>query len=40
MDMVFPDWKNGYFVAYLRRVFAWGGFRAVNDGYVSAFRLN
>jgi hypothetical protein len=25
-DVVFQDWKNDYFVAYLRRVFAWGGF--------------
>jgi hypothetical protein len=25
-DVVFPDWKGDYFVAYLRRVFAWGGF--------------
>ena len=25
-DMIFPDWKGDYFVAYLRRVFAWGGF--------------
>jgi hypothetical protein len=25
-DVVFQDWKSDYFVAYLRRVFAWGGF--------------
>ena len=25
-DVVFQDWKGDYFVAYLRRVFAWGGF--------------
>jgi len=25
-DTVFQDWQNGYFVTYLRRVFAWGGF--------------
>src|SRR5262249_3002390 len=23
-DLVFQDWENGYFVNYLRRVFAWG----------------
>jgi hypothetical protein len=25
-DVVFGDWKKGFFVEYLRRVFAWGGF--------------
>ena len=25
-DPVFGDWKKGFFVEYLRRVFAWGGF--------------
>jgi len=25
-DTVFADWRNEYFVAYLRRVFKWGGF--------------
>jgi hypothetical protein len=25
-DVIFQDWKSDYFVAYLRRVFAWGGF--------------
>ena len=25
-DVVFQDWKSDYFVAYLRRAFAWGGF--------------
>lgn len=25
-DVVFQDWESGYFVTYLRRVFAWGGF--------------
>lgn len=25
-DTIFADWQNGYFVAYLRRVFKWGGF--------------
>src|SRR5262249_41836248 len=25
-DVVFQDWQNGYFVPYLRRVFAWAGF--------------
>jgi hypothetical protein len=25
-DLVFGDWKKGFFVEYLRRVFAWGGF--------------
>ena len=25
-DTVFADWHNDYFVAYLRRVFKWGGF--------------
>ncbi len=25
-DTIFRDWRNGYFVAYLRRVFKWGGF--------------
>lgn len=25
-DTIFKDWRNDYFVAYLRRVFKWGGF--------------
>src|SRR5258708_4448556 len=25
-DTIFRDWRNDYFVAYLRRVFKWGGF--------------
>jgi hypothetical protein len=25
-DTTFKDWRNDYFVAYLRRVFKWGGF--------------
>jgi hypothetical protein len=25
-DTIFADWQNDYFVAYLRRVFKWGGF--------------
>jgi hypothetical protein len=25
-DTLFKDWRNDYFVAYLRRVFKWGGF--------------
>ncbi len=25
-DTRFRDWRNDYFVAYLRRVFKWGGF--------------
>jgi hypothetical protein len=25
-DSAFVDWKKGFFVEYLRRVFAWGGF--------------
>ena len=25
-DVIFGDWKQGFFVEYLRRAFAWGGF--------------
>jgi hypothetical protein len=25
-DAIFRDWRNDYFVPYLRRVFQWGGF--------------
>jgi hypothetical protein len=25
-DTIFGDWRNDYFVPYLRRVFKWGGF--------------
>ena len=25
-DTLFKDWRNDYFVAYLRRVLKWGGF--------------